>query len=396
MALMSVLRSVLFYIFHFRQKQNPSRLNDNKFTWLPEELIIYHILLRLSVETLLRLKSVSKSWLSLISSSEFIEIHLAKSTNDSQLTGHHLLVSSVPFALNGEPEHVSGLVKSFTSLSLYSLVNDMLIEPIEHDYLGDKLKYIVGHCKGLVCVVVVGKGNDYVLLWNPSTRISRRLPKLEYNVCRFGFGYDELTNDFKVVAIVSCNDPKCEVSIYSTKTDSWRMIGDFPFKDEPDDDGIFTNGAVHWIVRPSMQFNHPKSIVIVSLDLKTETFREILPPECGKDVYCCTLGTFGKDLSFCEFDYASARAKLWIMKKCDVQEWWTQIVTIPCTNLISLRRFYMKPIQFSVNGDVILNSESNLRLYSFKDNTDRKLLDRERGWLSGADTYVESLVSPLL
>lgn len=374
-------------MFCYLEKQNPS---DNFFAWLPQDVIIYHILLRLPVKTLLRLKSVSKSWLSLISSPDFIEIHLAKSTNDPDLTHSHLLVSFVPFAPNGEPENLPGLVK-FTSFSLYSLLKKMVTKPIEHDYLGAKFMSIVGHCRGLVCVVV----DQYdVMLWNPSTRKSRRLPKLEYQPSRYGFGYDELTNDFKVVAIFSCTYPECGASIYCSKTDCWTVVGNFPFQGLPHDDGIFTNGAINWIMRPPIGFNCPKSVTIVSLDLKTEMCREILPPECEKDNTWCTLGTFGKNLSFCGFDYGNAHATLWILKKCDVQEFWTQIITIPYMNLDRVRRMYLKPTQISVNGNVILKSESNLRLYNFKDNTYRRLLERGMGWLHDVDTYVESLVSP--
>lgn len=387
MALKSALKSFLTFIFCFWEKQNPRK---DIFAWLPQEVIMYHILPRLPVKTLLRLKSVSKSWLSLISSPSFIEIHLAKSTNDPHLTHTHLLVSFVPFAPNGEPENVPGLVKSFTSLSLYSLLNERVTEPIEHDYLGVKFMYLVGHCKGLVCAVV----DEYVLLWNPSTRKFRRLPKLKYQFSKYGFGYDELTNDFKVVAISSCRHPfnECVVSIYSSKTSYWRMIGKFPIEGVLDGDGIFTSKAIHWIIRPSVGFNYPK-FVIVSLDLTTETYREILPPECGEEVYWHTLGTLGKQLTFCEFDYGNAHAKLWILKK---QECWTQLVTIPYMNMDNLRQMYLTPKQIFVKGDVILSSESNLRLHNSKDNTYRELLDGGMGWLRGVDTYVESLVSPLL
>lgn len=41
------------------------------------------------------IKAASKSWMSLISSPDFIKTHVTKSTNDPQFTYHHLLVNCV-------------------------------------------------------------------------------------------------------------------------------------------------------------------------------------------------------------------------------------------------------------------------------------------------------------
>ncbi|MCD9560534.1 hypothetical protein HAX54_019231, partial [Datura stramonium] len=101
---------------------------------------------------------------------------------------------------------------------------------------------VVGSVNGLICLVI--KDNDLVL-WNPSIRKFRKLPdsglKFEvsigsyfdsYTIVMYGFGYDESTDDYKVVGVL-CNDKynilhHVEVKIYSLKSDSWRSKNDIP------------------------------------------------------------------------------------------------------------------------------------------------------------------------
>lgn len=159
------------------------------------------------------------------------------------------------------------------------------------------------------------------------------------------------------------------------------------------------NRALYWSIRPYGPFNY-RSIVIISLDIKTETFQEVLPPK-DEGVYKWTLGTFGKSLSVCEFDYN--HVNLWVMKKCGVEEFWTKLYTIPymerpTSNLDGLTQLsILKPINLSVNGDIIMMLNSHIQLYSSKENTYEVLFDNGKGYIcTMQDTYVESLVSPRL
>lgn len=183
------------------------------------EEILYEILLRLPVKTLLQYKTICKSWLSLISSSHFVKTHLSISTNDTQFTHHYLL-----------PKHQKQ--DYLESYSVYSMLNKPVTEaikidsPIKND--SQDLAEVVGCCNGLVCLKI-GKPM-HVFFWNPCTRKIRRLPELintELELVNFGFGYDEFSDDFKLFVIAGYHGYEKKVSVYSSKSNSWKRIGDF-------------------------------------------------------------------------------------------------------------------------------------------------------------------------
>lgn len=68
----------------------------------------------------------------------------------------------------------------------------------------------------------------------------------------------ESNEDFKLATIVrrGSRRDENEVSVYSSKTNCWTNIGDFPFEGEPQGDGMFTNGAVHWAISQPNIRNH--------------------------------------------------------------------------------------------------------------------------------------------
>ncbi|GJV85836.1 F-box associated domain containing protein [Tanacetum coccineum] len=86
----------------------------------------------------------------------------------------------------------------------------------------------------------------------------------------YSFGYDESTEDYKIVEITSTTTNK--VYLYSLKTQKWKIIGKSPFKFSLNSDRIFLNGAFHWVT-----YEHPERIV--ALDLAKETYAKLLFPE---------------------------------------------------------------------------------------------------------------------
>lgn len=100
---------------------------------------------------------------------------------------------------------------------------------------------LVASQNGVVCVAVadfprheMALSNLYKLnncclyLWNPATRQSRVLPPHDIredvmSVC-FGFGFDSVGNEFKVVRVVSSFRKPFSAEVYSERKDAWRRV----------------------------------------------------------------------------------------------------------------------------------------------------------------------------
>lgn len=367
-------------------------------SWLPE-VAVYNIFLRLTVKDLSRIKSVCKSWLSLISSRNFIKTHLAKSTDDPHFTNHRLIFCNARLINHDFRPYVDYTVRShdliLTGTPVHCLNYEEMVPKAEKLYNPtkdiDNWTYVVGCCNGLVCLACF---DGSVLLWNPTTRKSTRLPEYEHAHTVFGFGYDESKDDYKVFTIIGKSDYK--VSVYSSNSDCWRMIGDFPFGklSFKTSRGQFAHGALHWLV--SETDLQKDGTTIYSLDMNTETQHEVLQPNFGKDEYDLTLGTFGNSLSvFCQY---KCGVDIWVVKEYGVQQSWTKLFTFPLPPTLSYTP-RIRPICKFVNGNamllfnlsLILNSPNNeiRMLFDWWDNPLYNVFQEHNVY-----TYVESLVSP--
>lgn len=77
-----------------------------------EDKIVVNILSRLPVKTLLRCKLVSKSWLFIISSRDFIRTHLSRSTDNPHFTHHQLILCDAHFLPQEYHKHIDFTVRN--------------------------------------------------------------------------------------------------------------------------------------------------------------------------------------------------------------------------------------------------------------------------------------------
>ncbi|KAF7154356.1 hypothetical protein RHSIM_Rhsim01G0117900 [Rhododendron simsii] len=127
---------------------------------------------------------------------------------------------------------------------------------------------IAGSCDGLIGLRNYEERS--LAIWNPSTRRCQMLPFTEieypgYNIYfqheMYGFGYDSVTDDYKMVRFVQffqrgTDNFVSSVKVYSMKSNSWRKIPDFPYCLYHEQCcAVLVESALHWVL-PHLRLTH--------------------------------------------------------------------------------------------------------------------------------------------
>nr|GEY31915.1 hypothetical protein [Tanacetum cinerariifolium] len=319
--------------------------------------ITQEIMLKLPVESLLRCKSVCKEWYTLISDQHFIKSHytLSFGTNNINYQQHHRLIYNTLEQRN-----------NLISCPLYDVLfhksanNAIHLEnPLQRT--PSPVIRIVGSCNGLMCILEEFK--DSLFIYNPTTRRSNLLScsqRILWSLVGYhGFGYDDLSHDYKVV-ITRIELPTI---IYSLKTGKWKEIGHFPCGCVLNN-AKFTNGTLHWATGDE---SSPHSWKIVSLDLANETYGEVLQLEYHKGDDYLELGVVGDWLCVLN-DYSESpvvdMVDVWVMKVYGVTDSWTKLASIPYPG--HWRGQIWAPLCISKDGKLLLKFGLQLLIYDTK------------------------------
>lgn len=290
--------------------------------------IITAIFSRLPVKSLLRFRCVSKTLCCLIDSPYFIKYHLNQSLI-SKSNSHRTIIS----VCNGK------IYSSEFDSNRLNLLSQLGTE-------------IVGSCNGLLCLLL----GQEIYLFNPSTREHKLLPSLPDRASRrevYGFGYDSVNDDYKVVRIRRhLKKPEREFMVYSLMSNSWRRIEDFPYifygilhpSGSVMDQSVFVNGALHWLVTLKSEVEVSNSNLtwndyydqvnvdprILSFDLANEEYCLIPIPEILdlQDIYISIrVGELGGRLClYCERRCLDYNLDGWVMNCYGVKESWTRLI----------------------------------------------------------------------
>ncbi|KAL3502776.1 hypothetical protein ACH5RR_037225 [Cinchona calisaya] len=309
---------------------------------IPEEVLI-HILTKVPAKSLLRFRSVSKSWKSLITSPYFISLHTHQS-----------------FLSKPSPPDDKMLVRHYSKAKkteLYTIHHNNEDFTVENEtkicfpFRGLSRYYfrIVGFSNGLLCLSddVFGYTN-LVMLWNPLIRrkITLPLPKSIFNklgpyMFVLGFGFDVKNNDFKVVRIAyvqginGYNLPP-KVEIFALNLGTWSGID----ADVPENWVIeyfwtqaFVKGKVHWVAcKMNMDRENGKENLIMVFDLSDEVFEELLLPNALLDespINLCTL-EYKDSVAVLDYDRRlwSGSCCIWLMKDYGDFKSWSKMYSV--------------------------------------------------------------------
>ncbi|PIA38553.1 hypothetical protein AQUCO_02700042v1 [Aquilegia coerulea] len=290
---------------------------------LPDD-VVFRILLWLPVASLLRFKSVCKSWLSLIESSCFIiqHYHHLHLPNNNLLyqeeEEENILVVTHPLLFQDQDPCFSVSVSllsgnKFQMLQNFHLPHSSIKEGVHH-------VQILASCDGIVCI----QYDHYrdVALLNPGTKQCRILPRSfplppEVEILQGerqgtningGFGFDVKSNDYKLVRILEVfRGSKIlklierQVEVYSLNNNSWTTIEDVVlptgiFILGSDLNAPFQNGIYCWLGRKLYSSEYGGMVrtwltLLVSFDFSKCVFETMPLP----DVY--TVGEFNLRLA---------------------------------------------------------------------------------------------------
>nr|XP_023896693.1 F-box/kelch-repeat protein At3g06240-like isoform X1 [Quercus suber] len=256
------------------------------------------------------------------------------------------------------------------------------------------------------------------ILWNPSIHKSVFLPSpgvrlpssyepMEY----LGFGYDPITDDYKVVRLVYLHgwdersfqgEEPSVVQIYSLRTNAWRTIPGpghrYIIKEQSL--SVFVNGSVHWLAHvgnvdtdseDDYSDDDPPCNVIFTFNIRDEVFRKMDVPKYYEDTFDLNMmvALVGDKLGLVpgNFNLWSSKAcySVWVMKEYGLAESWTKLYNIRIGPDLE------NVVGFAKN-EVIVNKYGTLLSYNPRK---RERSDPGIEALSTSfymDTYMESLV----
>lgn len=198
--------------------------------------ILLNVLTRLPPKTICQCRCVCKTFLLVISSPEFVHLHLSRSPE--RLLLHHIE------SHDWEP--------SFTILDLedvhpddnhHQILSDPLIQFQLREYCipgtETELITVVGSINGLICLNE--SENDTVYVCNPTTRECITLAKSDGQsahpcvaVAAYGFGLGRVTSQYKVVRIFQGDDSRTgrrvsKAQVCTLGQGTWRKVNNVPF-----------------------------------------------------------------------------------------------------------------------------------------------------------------------
>ncbi|XP_019200060.1 PREDICTED: F-box/kelch-repeat protein At3g23880-like [Ipomoea nil] len=356
--------------------------------------IITEILKRLSVKSLLQFRCVSKAWRDLISSPEFVKLHLhfqSKKDNKVMTYSSANWISSY-MSLFSITENKQSSFRKFITYDGLVLIPEGGFE-------------LLGSCNGLLCF----RAKPYrIIIWNPSSNGNiKTIPDVWQlgNISIFGFGYDECNDDYKVVyAYYDGNGDETVVLVYSFKHGSWKrsergFISGFVHPRI----AVFVSGNLNWCNNNLHESEWNWDIIY--FNLTTETAKPMALPSHEHAAAICISESRG--LLFAGFHHKH-QMEVWVMNEYGVEESWTKLVRISNlpvhhpvsrgfenTTYMAICNSKLAIAHVSKNGDILMMVGHQLKLHR-PNAKGGKNFNIPFGLGYMVTSYVETLVSPAM
>ncbi|KAF4377879.1 hypothetical protein G4B88_031545 [Cannabis sativa] len=394
-------------VFHVWVMKNYGDSNSWILMANPEKGVLYNnipcdfledILSRLDAKSLKRCECVSKSWLSMLRTPYFINLHL------------HRQLPRVVFLHKRNRRFDPTLSicnwENFVEISLHKFPFFEMNKP--------PLLLIMGSVNGVLCLLDLTCQMGY--LWNPTINESKKLPfspQLGRNRSILGLGYDPFTTDFKVVKVSSLDENGVvgpnnfkmgnQIGVYSLRSNSWKIITMPNIFSEVESYStsditinthvgcsIVVNECIHWMICFGNTTDYKQSSLgIVSFDIKMEKFKLIKVPQIVKVSHARKLAKFSGCLSFVTMNEVQV-VEIWVMKKYGDLDSWFKYLSINLLNLLPSRVGEYFPVGFLSNGILVISCTDSDNWYWYDTKSKRLESMGEIIGVSAFTTYAES------
>ncbi|CAN1351313.1 F-box protein CPR1 [Linum perenne] len=194
---------------------------------------------------------------------------------------------------------------------------------------------LMGSCNGLICYIHFNHTHNDLVVLNPSTGEIHTVYSFISNekvaeMVGYGFGYDELSNDYKVVWLTRSGSSDV-AEIYNIRRKGFSGRIRYPFMRSmgiiEEQRGVFVGGALHWFFFDLSGFF---VYVILALDLGSNTFRMLPHPSYdfsyGK-MTSMSIGIVASSLSVCSFykEDGLSKVSIFVMSEYGNGESWNKI-----------------------------------------------------------------------
>uniref|UniRef100_A0A2C9W0R7 F-box domain-containing protein n=1 Tax=Manihot esculenta TaxID=3983 RepID=A0A2C9W0R7_MANES len=318
--------------------------------YFPKHLV-FNILFKLPVRSVVRFRCVCRSWCALISDPNFVYKNLL-SCSDST-TNSQILVKYDDYRFEY-------LAFSFLCNDTFDMSPPQEI-PYPHDIM-EKCSFvdIVGSCcNGVICLrdgyffgYLLGLWDDVynyesnIVLWNPTTSETMILPQSNlshppsesFSLEIVEFGFDSTTCDYKVLRIFEylTGDNQCDylAEIYSLRDDTWRKL-DVSLNSWELPTHTGANGTFYWCAK---ERDHSRDL-IVSFDLSNEVIKTTALPDAFSSLY------FWRTI-LCLNEHVV------LSLSTNLEESWTKLFTVAHPEYLRMAL----PLGFSRKGELFFSS----------------------------------------
>lgn len=387
-----------------QHKNKETRSSLITVPYLPEDCI-FHIIVRLPLESLLASRFLCKAWYGIVNRPDFIDAYLQRSNIG--------LIYLTP-TMKGCSSTDVGNVSSSSAMKIDFNVDAKVLEldsiPALHWQLFNprtqfQIKYLeiedakstikqynvtcTGHikatCDGLIVLENVVNGRGLIVM-NPVTREVKKVPlgtKCRPHRESYALAFCHESSRYKLVHLFQDSSQYIGCEIMYIGSGPWRVVDGPPhgFMDWLGYRPVFAIGALHWV--PRIDDNE----YIVSMPLKDEVFVKILLPSTGS-IHDRVLEIDGS-LGFVS-RLSALQIDVWVLKSLGGKGWAKQhSIVLDCVR-------NMVPLYCMRAGEELVFEHDN-HLYAY----DRRLqlmrrIEANNEWHSSPGCYfphVNSLVS---